>query len=179
MLTIHFEGILSLSCQHRTFPQDRALTLNDLHTLAENTFSFSKEDIYFVHNGKKLVDNALVCHGVVRAFPRLIGGKGGFGSMLRAIGAQIEKTTNREACRDLSGRRLRDINEEKRLKNWISKKADREREVLERKKKKLEKLRSEPKIEFSDKQYEEERTKLTEVVHDAVEKGFQGYHELS
>lgn len=29
-------------------------------------------------------------------------------------GAQIEKTTNREACRDLSGRRLRDINEEKR-----------------------------------------------------------------
>ena len=38
----------------------------------------------------------------------------GFGSMLRAIGAQIEKTTNREACRDLSGRRLRDINEEKR-----------------------------------------------------------------
>jgi len=65
----------------------------------------------------------------------LCGGKGGFGSMLRyttiisllfnyndyhyfcffrAIGAQIEKTTNREACRDLSGRRLRDINEEKR-----------------------------------------------------------------
>lgn len=38
----------------------------------------------------------------------------GFGSMLRAIGAQIEKTTNREACRDLSGRRLRDINEEQR-----------------------------------------------------------------
>jgi hypothetical protein len=38
----------------------------------------------------------------------------GFGSMLRATGAQIEKATNREACRDLSGRRLRDINEEKR-----------------------------------------------------------------
>ena len=25
--------------------------------------------------------------------------------MLRAIGAQIEKTTNRDACRDLSGRK--------------------------------------------------------------------------
>lgn len=37
----------------------------------------------------------------------------GFGSMLRALGAQIEKTTNREACRDLSGRRLRDVNHEK------------------------------------------------------------------
>lgn len=38
----------------------------------------------------------------------------GFGSMLRAIGAQIEKTTSREACRDLSGRRMRDINNEKK-----------------------------------------------------------------
>jgi hypothetical protein len=45
---------------------------------------------------------------------RLPGGKGGFGSMLRAIGAQIEKTTNREACRDLSGRRMRDVNDEKK-----------------------------------------------------------------
>ena len=33
--------------------------------------------------------------------------------MLRSIGAQIEKTTSREACRDLSGRRMRDINNEK------------------------------------------------------------------
>ena len=43
----------------------------------------------------------------------------GFGSMLRSIGAQIEKTTNREACRDLSGRRMRDINNEKRSVNAI------------------------------------------------------------
>jgi len=41
----------------------------------------------------------------------------GFGSMLRSIGAQIEKTTNREACRDLSGRRMRDINNEKKCVN--------------------------------------------------------------
>lgn len=35
--------------------------------------------------------------------------------MLRTIGAQIEKTTNREAMRDLSGRRMRDVNNEKKL----------------------------------------------------------------
>ena len=35
--------------------------------------------------------------------------------MLRAIGAQIEKTTSREACRDLSGRRMRDVNNEKKF----------------------------------------------------------------
>ncbi len=46
--------------------------------------------------------------------------------MLRMIGAQIEKTTNKEACRDLSGRRLRDINEETRLKQYVNKKAERE-----------------------------------------------------
>ena len=51
---------------------------------------------------------------IYRMVPRLVGGKGGFGSMLRAIGAQIEKTTNHEACRDLSGRRMRDVNNEKK-----------------------------------------------------------------
>lgn len=58
--------------------------------------------------------NTFIDSGIVHVHPTVKGGKGGFGSMLRAIGAQIEKTTNREACRDLSGRRLRDINEEKR-----------------------------------------------------------------
>lgn len=102
-----------------------------------------------------------------------MGGKGGFGSMLRAIGAQIEKTTNREACRDLSGRRLRDINEEKRLKSWIDKQSSRDEEAVERKKKKLERLCAQPKHEFKDKNYEKERSTLTEKVGDAVEEGFK------
>jgi hypothetical protein len=104
--------------------------------------------------------------------PKLCGGKGGFGSMLRAIGAQIEKTTNREACRDLSGRRLRDINEEKRLKAWIEKQSTRNEEAAERKKRKLEKLCAEPKHEFKDKTYYQQRSVLTERVEDAVEVGF-------
>ena len=52
---------------------------------------------------------------VLRAQSRVLGGKGGFGSQLKAIGAQIQKTTSREACRDLSGRRVRDVNAEKRF----------------------------------------------------------------
>lgn len=173
MLTIYVDGVLPSFC---IIPADigrGGVTVSSLYTWAQEVLPVTKDDIYFTYNGKKLLVDDHISDGVVRVVPRLLGGKGGFGSMLRAIGAQIEKTTNREACRDLSGRRLRDINEEKRLKSWISKKADREREALERKQKKLEKLRSEPKIEFKDKKYEEERTKLTEVVHDAVEKGFQ------
>lgn len=66
-----------------------------------------------ISNGK-IVNSSIEDEHTIHIAPRLVGGKGGFGSMLRAIGAQIEKTTNREACRDLSGRRLRDINEEQR-----------------------------------------------------------------
>lgn len=98
--------------------------------------------------------------------------------MLRAIGAQIEKTTNREACRDLSGRRLRDINEEKRLKNWIEKKKNQEKEDPDEKfQKKIGKLLSVPKKEFKDANYEESRSNLLENVSDSVEQGFKKARE--
>lgn len=138
-----------------------------------SALEFGESDIYLLYNGKRVPDSTTLTDGIVHAVPRLVGGKGGFGSMLRAIGAQIEKTTNREACRDLSGRRLRDINEEKRLKNWIAQQAEREQEAAERKRRKLERLREEPKHNFRDQTYEKERSQLTEHVTDAVEKGFK------
>ncbi|XP_037821996.1 replication stress response regulator SDE2 [Lucilia sericata] len=136
------------------------------------TMKLTPNDFYLEQNGKRLNDELV---GEVPVYVRLcvLGGKGGFGSMLRAIGAQIEKTTNREACRDLSGRRLRDINEEKRLKAWLEKQGEREREAEERKKRKIEKLLAVPKHEFKDEEYEEARSKLTEKVCDAVEEGFK------
>lgn len=93
--------------------------------------------------------------------------------MLRAIGAQIEKTTNREACRDLSGRRLRDINEEKRLKTWLDGQKEREQEADEKLKKKIQKLQSKPKHEFKDDAYELARSELTQNIASSVEKGFE------
>ena len=67
----------------------------------------------------------------------LKGGKGGFGSMLRSIGAQIERTTNHEAMRDLSGRRQKDVNNERRLKEYIAGAAERQKEAEEKKEAKL------------------------------------------
>ena len=103
----------------------------------------------------------------------LPGGKGGFGSLLRAIGAQIQKTTNHEAMRDLSGRRQRDVNNEQRMREYAAKRADREREELEKKEAKLQKLKRlaerENKHEFSDPQYDKARSETEEKVHDAVE----------
>lgn len=52
----------------------------------------------------------------LRLVPRLLGGKGGFGSQLRAAGGRMssQKTSNNDSCRDLSGRRLSTIKEAKR-----------------------------------------------------------------
>merc|ERR1711913_79439 len=78
--------------------------------------------------------------------------------MLRALGNQIAKTTNKEAMRDLSGRRMRDIKEEKK----------------EAKLKKLHKLVTpgESKHEFHDQKYDEAREAATDRVHDAIDQVF-------
>lgn len=55
----------------------------------------------------------------------------GFGSLLRSF--RMHRSTNQLMCRDLSGRRLSDVKEEERLRRWIEKKAEREKEE-ERKK---------------------------------------------
>ena len=58
-----------------------------------------------------------VTHRLVslRLSPRLRGGKGGFGSQLRAAGGRMssQKTSNNDSCRDLNGRRLSTIKEAK------------------------------------------------------------------
>lgn len=132
------------------------------------------EDFSLYLNGRHLTSDQVIPEdGVVLITLPLPGGKGGFGSMLRAIGAQIEKTTNREACRDLSGRRLRDINEEQRLKKWISKQKEREEAAAHRKKERLERLRSVPKHEFHDSEYDKQRSELPERIHDALSEGLQ------
>jgi len=130
-------------------------------------------------NGKFLTNHqeSFPSDGTVTVLPTggLLGGKGGFGSLLRAIGAQIEKTTNHEAMRDLSGRRQRDVNNEKRVRDYVAKQGEREKEEKEKKEVKLEKLRrfvegeNVDKHSFSDPLYDKARSETEEKVHDAVE----------
>jgi len=56
---------------------------------------------------------------VVRVLFRLLGGKGGFGSLLRGQKGRGKKTTNLDAMRDLSGRRLRHSKAVERIKKWM------------------------------------------------------------
>ncbi|XP_011181055.1 splicing regulator SDE2 [Zeugodacus cucurbitae] len=144
----------------------------DIKQLISQKCGLLPNEIYLEKNGRRLTLDDKIS-GVAQCRVCILGGKGGFGSMLRAIGAQIEKTTNREACRDLSGRRLRDINEEKRLKAVLEKMGDLERESQERKKRKIEKLLSVPKHDFKDAEYEDARAKLEDKVNSAVEEGLK------
>lgn len=93
--------------------------------------------------------------------------------MLRAIGAQIEKTTNKEACRDLSGRRIRDVNIERRFKNWVTKAAERKKEQMKKKKERLERLRRVPKFEFKDDEYFKVRSEMPDKIDAALDYALQ------
>lgn len=57
-----------------------------------------------------------LCEISLQLLPRLLGGKGGFGSQLRAAGGRMssQKTSNNDSCRDLTGRRLSTIKEAKK-----------------------------------------------------------------
>ncbi|XP_007896478.1 replication stress response regulator SDE2 [Callorhinchus milii] len=132
------------------------------------------DDTYLTYNGKLVSENGeLHCGGIYSLETRLCGGKGGFGSMLRALGAQIEKTTNREACRDLSGRRLRDVNHEKAMAEWIKKQAEREAEKEQKRLERLQRKLAEPKHYFTDPQYEQQLDEISERLEDSVIKGLQ------
>ncbi|CAI9570914.1 unnamed protein product [Staurois parvus] len=131
-------------------------------------------DFYVTCNGRRLSRDDAVQNGYTYSVePRLCGGKGGFGSMLRALGAQIEKTTNREACRDLSGRRLRDVNHEKAMAEWIKKQAEREAEKEQRRLERLKRKLEEPKHYFTDPEYHQQRSDMSERLEDSVIKGLQ------
>uniref|UniRef100_A0A8C3LRQ2 SDE2 telomere maintenance homolog n=1 Tax=Chrysolophus pictus TaxID=9089 RepID=A0A8C3LRQ2_CHRPC len=93
--------------------------------------------------------------------------------MLRALGAQIEKTTNREACRDLSGRRLRDVNHEKAMAEWVKQQAEREAEKEQRRLERLQRKLAEPKHLFTNTDYQQQCHEMAERLEDSVLKGLQ------
>ncbi|KAM5204810.1 splicing regulator SDE2 [Hipposideros larvatus] len=132
-------------------------------------------DCFFVKcNGSLISTNDTVQHGAVYSLePRLRGGKGGFGSMLRALGAQIEKTTNREACRDLSGRRLRDVNHEKAMAEWVKQQAEREAEKEQKRLERLQRKLAEPRHCFTSPDYQQQCHEMAERLEDSVLRGMQ------
>lgn len=78
----------------------------------------------------------------IRLSRRLCGGKGGFGSQLRAAGGRMSSRKNRNSNtnpngsnRNLDGRRLRTVDEAKRLADYLAIKPEMERKEKEERKK--------------------------------------------
>jgi hypothetical protein len=123
-------------------------------------------------NGNCTFDGAMVT-----VLLRLLGGKGGFGAMLRTAGARGVKTTNFDACRDLNGRRLRHVNAEAKLREW-------DMQAEERKLKKQQDAAKnarpgpEPVARFDDDEYEEmlegARTRVTDALAAAASASADG-----
>lgn len=84
----------------------KKMNLMDDFVLLRNGFLL--KDLHFIKDNDFPIELSL--------FVQLKGGKGGFGSQLKAQGGRManKKTTNMESCRDLSGRRLKTVNDAKK-----------------------------------------------------------------
>ena len=92
----------------------------------------SPDTFRLMQNGKNLIDQVdlnQVMHVELRG--SLLGGKGGFGSLLRSVKPKAQQDDNFEACRDLSGRRLRHINNERRIREFHQRQEEEEKYVAE------------------------------------------------
>ncbi|CAK9140510.1 unnamed protein product [Ilex paraguariensis] len=133
-------------------------------------------------------DETLISDGFDGKFPlvihlllRLRGGKGGFGSLLRgaATKAGQKKTNNFDACRDMSGRRLRHVNAEKKLEEWRAEEEERKMEKMaenwiKKKAKAVKKGGSSGDAEKYVEKYREDSAKCVEVVERSVRESFKG-----
>ncbi|OVA01959.1 Sde2 N-terminal domain [Macleaya cordata] len=109
---------------------------------------------------------------------RLLGGKGGFGSLLRgaATKAGQKKTNNFDACRDMSGRRLRHVNAEKKLEEWKAEEDGRKLEkiaedFIKKKAKAVEKSGSGESEKYIEK-YREDSAKCMDDIEASVRESF-------
>ncbi|CAF1061799.1 unnamed protein product [Adineta ricciae] len=152
-----------------TYLNELVEELNDL--LGENAFLIEQ-------NGKK-IDLSSECQLIedetYKIWPRILGGKGGFGSLLRSFGKQILISKNKEACRDLNGRRMRDVNNEKKLQEWMQKQL--EKSSTDQKNKASASSNEEksdyrnvpPPHKFSDAAYDEQKKQIANDMDEAVQ----------
>ena len=93
------------------------------------------ENFRLVVCNKELKDNVLLStlnlNDIFNLKVRIVGGKGGFGATMRSQKPKNPMTTNFDACRDLSGRRLRNVNAIRQLEEWQKKKAEEEKKIEE------------------------------------------------
>lgn len=124
---------------------------------------------------------------------RLCGGKGGFGSMLRAQGGRMskkkkkqqqQKNDNHDNWRTVDGQRVRDLNRAKTLAQHLDSRQTDKKALLEQKRAKLERILTGSSASSSVKpkdnsEWLEDTETLVSDVKDSVEKGFKSLSNSS
>jgi len=160
-------------------------TLDELSEDIRDEFGLQAEFVLVTKTGVKLNEQSIVQDGdQLQLCPLVLGGKGGFGSLLRSFGKQINKSTNKDACRDLTGRRMRHVNNEKRLKEFMEKQTElakekehKKQERVERRRKKREQLESSHHL-FLDPKYDEQKQKIADDLEHAISLGIKNKRKL-
>jgi len=111
---------------------------------------------------------------VVRLKLPILGGKGGFGALLRGAGAKASKRlkTSTDDCRDLNGRRIRHVKNEQRLAEWYSaQQAVKDKEETQKTKKKHDATPTYHAVE--DPKFASRMKDIEETIASSVECGIQ------
>jgi hypothetical protein len=141
-----------------------------------NYQAFRKARFYLTKEGKKVcnedhIEGSLLSEYQVRFC--MVGGKGGFGSLLKRQPPVKKRTNNFDSCRDLAGRRLRHVNQEKMLMEYQKKKEEEEKILKqyeqgdENMKEKLYSLKKEETEKLSLKFYKEQ-TSVTQSISNSI-----------
>uniref|UniRef100_A0A5S6R3J5 Sde2 N-terminal ubiquitin domain-containing protein n=1 Tax=Trichuris muris TaxID=70415 RepID=A0A5S6R3J5_TRIMR len=104
---------------------------------------------------------------------RLLGGKGGFGSLLRSFGSQFYKSTNQDMCRDLSGRRLKSQKDEERLRKYVELLRERRKRKRKQEDTRAKRLSRLPKHVFDDPEYNSTKQAILAETESAIEEGLK------
>jgi len=148
--------------------KENRISVNSIVKLVVDVEGIPQSAIRLTSGSKDMRPNQELTADEVRALPTvrillgLAGGKGGFGAMLRNLGKNIDtKNMNYDACRDLSGRRMRHVSNEKKLKDWFHHQEDREKEEKQTK--------DDAKKKFGQEKAALRRELLDNEAHDLVE----------
>lgn len=132
---MYLKGLINESQSKAIDIEDNQLyDIYDLKEYIINTYEgYRNADFILVNNGRIRHDQDVLSSEMETYEVRLLmlGGKGGFGSLLKGQPPVKKRTNNFDSCRDLSGRRIRHVNQEKMLHDWQLKKNEEERMVKE------------------------------------------------
>jgi hypothetical protein len=113
--SISYASLLSeVCCREALSPADVRLSIGTKEIQCDNDLAIALNNILLKCESDPSSQGDFF---IVNSKLRLLGGKGGFGALLRGgpTGIIVKKTTNFSSCRDLNGRRLRNVEKERRI----------------------------------------------------------------